>query len=69
MPGPADFNTRPIERLELEALKGFGFVLIENHVIHLNKHRLVLCHAYQLLMRTGLNSSHFSRHSSLSYSL
>ena len=65
-----------IEGHELTALSGFSFnkwqpqlVLIEDHVTHLDKHRLMTRNAYQLLMRTGLNSWYVSANSSYSHSL
>ena len=65
-----------IEGHELTALSGFSFdkwqpqlVLIEDHVTHLDKHRLMTRNAYQLLMRTGLNSWYVSKNSSYSHSL
>lgn len=52
-----------IEGHELVALSGFDFahwqprlVLIEDHVTHLKKHKLMKQNGYQLLLRTGLNS-------------
>lgn len=58
-----DLLSIDIEGHELTALTGFNFgkwrpqlVLIEDHVTHLDKHRLMKRNAYQLLMRTGLNS-------------
>jgi FkbM family methyltransferase len=58
-----DLLSIDIEGHELVALSGFSFdvwqprlVLIEDHVTHLNKHRLMKRNNYQLLMRTGLNS-------------
>lgn len=52
-----------IEGHEIAALSGFSFdkwrpqlVLLEDHVTHLDKHRLMQRNNYQLLMRTGLNS-------------
>ena len=62
-PAGFDLLSIDIEGHELVALSGFSFdvwqprlVLIEDHVTHLNKHRLMLRNNYQLLMRTGLNS-------------
>ena len=58
-----DLLSIDIEGHELVALSGFSFsawqpklVLIEDHVTHLKKHRLMQKNNYQLLMRTGLNS-------------
>jgi FkbM family methyltransferase len=58
-----DLLSIDIEGHELVALSGFSFdvwqprlVLIEDHVTHLNKHRLMRRNNYQLLLRTGLNS-------------
>ena len=65
-----------IEGHELTALSGFSFsrwrpqlVLMEDHVTHLDKHRLMQRNGYQLLMRTGLNSWYVSMNSSYSHSL
>lgn len=58
-----DLLSIDIEGHELVALSGFtlknwrpALVLIEDHVIHLQKHRFMQKSGYQLLMRTGLNS-------------
>ena len=65
-----------IEGHELVALSGFSFskwqprlVLIEDHVIHWEKHRLMRKNGYQLLMRTGLNSWYVPVDTSYTYSL
>ena len=65
-----------IEGHELVALSGFSFatwqprlVLIEDHVTHLKKHRLMQLNNYQLLMRTGLNSWYVPADASYSFSL
>lgn len=65
-----------IEGHELVALSGFSFamwqprlVLIEDHVTHLKKHRLMQLNNYQLLMRTGLNSWYVPANVSYRFSL
>lgn len=62
-PKEFDLLSIDIEGHELVALSGFSFsswrpklVLIEDHVTHLDKHRLMKHSAYQLLLRSGLNS-------------
>jgi FkbM family methyltransferase len=57
-----------IEGHELPALSGFDFrrwqprlVLLEDHVTHLAKHRLMEGQGYQLVLRTGLNSWYVPR--------
>lgn len=71
-----DLLSMDIEGHELVALSGFTFsrwrpqlVLLEDHVIHLDKHRLMRGNGYQLLMRTGLNSWYVPANFSYSYSL
>lgn len=71
-----DLLSIDIEGHELTALTGFNFgkwrpqlVLIEDHVTHLDKHRLMKRNAYQLLMRTGLNSWYVPVDYSYSFSL
>lgn len=71
-----DLLSIDIEGHELTALTGFNFgkwrpqlVLIEDHVTHLDKHRLMERNAYQLLMRTGLNSWYVPVNYSYSFSL
>ena len=71
-----DLLSIDIEGHELAALSGFTFgkwqpqlVLIEDHVTHLEKHRLMRRSDYQLLMRTGLNSWYVPANSSYSHSL
>lgn len=65
-----------IEGHELAALSGFSFdkwrpqlVLLEDHVTHLDKHRLMQRSNYQLLMRTGLNSWYVPASFSYTHSL
>ncbi len=71
-----DFLSIDIEGHELAALSGFTFnkwrprlVLMEDHVTHLDKHRLMQRSNYQLLMRTGLNSWYVPANFPYSYSL
>ena len=58
-----DFISIDIEGHELEMFKGFSIekwrpnlVLLEDHVVNLKKHKLMISNGYQLIMRTGLNS-------------
>lgn len=71
-----DLLSIDIEGHELVALSGFSFekwqpqlVLIEDHVTHLDKHKLMRINGYQLLMRTGLNSWYVPTHFSYQHSL
>lgn len=71
-----DLLSIDIEGHELVALSGFSFstwqpklVLIEDHVIHWEKHRLMQRNGYQLLTRTGLNSWYVPVDASYSHSL
>ena len=71
-----DLLSIDIEGHELVALSGFSFdkwrpqlVLIEDHVTHLDKHKLMRINGYQLLMRTGLNSWYVPGHFSYRHSL
>jgi FkbM family methyltransferase len=75
---PVEFDllSMDIEGHELIALSGFSFsqwrpklVLIEDHVTHLAKHKLMQNAGYRLLMRTGLNSWYVPSDSSYSFSL
>ena len=70
-----DLLSIDIEGHELVALSGFSFdkwrpqlVLIEDHVTHLDKHKLMRINGYQLLMRTGLNSWYVPAHVSYRHS-
>ncbi|MES2414581.1 MAG: FkbM family methyltransferase [Pseudomonadota bacterium] len=70
-----DLLSIDIEGHELVALSGFSFarwkprlVLIEDHVIHLKKHRLMEASGYRLLLRTGLNSWYVPAEPSYSFS-
>ncbi len=70
-----DLFSIDIEGHELVALSGFSFarwqpklVLIEDHVTHLNKHRLMCDNNYRLLLRTGLNSWYVPAEPSYSFS-
>lgn len=70
-----DLLSIDIEGHELVALSGFSFshwrpklVLIEDHVTHLAKHKLMQNACYRLLMRTGLNSWYVPADSSYSFS-
>ncbi len=70
-----DLLSIDIEGHELTALSGFTFsqwrpklVLLEDHVTHLAKHRLLQLNHYQLLMRTGLNSWYVPAEFSYSHS-
>ena len=58
-----DLLSIDVEGHEMEVFQGFDLgrwqprlVLLEDHVIGLDKHRYMLSHGYQLLMRTGLNA-------------
>jgi FkbM family methyltransferase len=58
-----DFISIDIEGHEMEMFKGFSLsgwmpklVLLEDHVINHQKHKYMLSHGYQILLRTGLNS-------------
>ena len=71
-----DLLSIDIEGHELMALSGFSFdkwrpqlVLIEDHVTHLDKHKLMRINGYQLLMRTGLNSWYVPAHFPYRHSL
>lgn len=70
-----DLLSIDIEGHELVALSGFSFarwqpklVLIEDHVTHLNKHKLMIANNYSLLMRSGLNSWYVPAEPSYSFS-
>lgn len=58
-----DLLSIDVEGHEMEVFQGFDLsrwhprlVLLEDHVIGLEKHRYMRSHSYQLLMRTGLNA-------------
>lgn len=58
-----DFISIDIEGHEMEMFKGFTLekwkpklVLLEDHVINHEKHRHMIDHGYQVILRTGLNS-------------
>ncbi|WBY00960.1 FkbM family methyltransferase [Ramlibacter tataouinensis] len=71
-----DLLSVDIEGHELVALSGFDFarwqprlVLLEDHVIHLAKHRLMQSQGYRLVLRTGLNSWYMPQSQAFSHSL
>lgn len=74
-PAGFDLLSMDIEGHELVALSGFTFsqwrprlVLIEDHVTHHDKHKLMTRNGYALLLRTGLNSWYVPEQPSYSHS-
>jgi len=71
-----DLLSVDIEGHELVALSGFDFarwqprlVLLEDHVTHLAKHRLMSAAGYQLVLRTGLNAWYVPRAQAFTHSM
>jgi FkbM family methyltransferase len=61
-PRPLDFLSVDVEGHEIEVLSGFDFVrwaprfiLLEDHVANLSRHRFLKSHGYQLVRRTAVN--------------
>jgi hypothetical protein len=61
-PRSLDFLSVDVEGHEIEVLSGFDFarwaprfILLEDHVAHLSRHRFMTPHGYRLVRRTELN--------------
>jgi len=68
VPPGFDFLSVDIEGHEMEMFQGFSLskwrprlVLLEDHVLSHDKHHFMVSNAYQLIMRTGLNSWYVPR--------
>lgn len=62
-PEPIDLLSIDVEGHEIEVLRGFDFsrwrprlILLEDHVMSLDKHMFLSRHGYALIRRTGLNA-------------
>jgi len=62
-PSPIDFVSIDVEGHEVEVLRGFDFtrwqprlILLEDHLLSLEKHRHITSRGYRLLCRSGLNN-------------
>lgn len=62
-PAPIDFLSIDVEGHEVEVLQGFDMahwqprlILLEDHLLGLEKHRYITSRGYKLLRRTGLNN-------------
>ena len=61
-PQPLNFLSVDVEGHEIEVLRGFNFarwaprlILMEDHVVNLNRHRFMQANGYRLVRRTELN--------------
>jgi hypothetical protein len=76
VPAGFEFISIDIEGHEMEMFKGFildrwrpQLVLLEDHVINHEKHRLMTRFGYQVILRTGLNSWYVPKSSTYQFSL
>jgi FkbM family methyltransferase len=76
VPAGFEFISIDIEGHEMEMFKGFSLdrwrpqlVLLEDHVINHEKHRLMTRFGYQVILRTGLNSWYVPKSCTYKFSL